>query len=441
MKKQAPAVKNTNGFRKSPSFYKTLAWSFYDWANSAHSTIIVTFIFSVYFARSVYGDETQGSAVWAHMSGVAALLIAVCAPFFGALSDALRQKRLWLFVFTMICIITTAGLWFVEPDKSFIPLALVLLTLSLFSVEMGESFNNAILPDITTEKNIGKVSGLGWGLGYIGGLVCLVLSLFLFVGLGNVQPILALDKDSLENIRAVAPFAALWMLVFSLPIFIAYRDIYHTKPPRDFSGKVFKEAFNDLKTTILSLIQIKDKNLLLYLLSSAIYRDGLITIFAIGGLYAAGVHHMSFDEILIFAIGLNITAGLGSFGFSFLNDKLGSKQTIIISLIGLIGVGALILMTNDKATFMTLGYALGLFMGPCQSASRVFMAQISPKDKMGEYFGFYALTGKSVAVTGPFLYGFCVTLFDSQKAGMLSLLGLLLLGLLILLKVRDIHKS
>lgn len=420
---------------------KALAWALYDWANSAHSTIIVTFIFSVYFARSVYGDETQGSAVWAHMNGIAALLIAVLAPFCGALSDALRQKRLWLFIFTLICIVSTAGLWFVEPDKSYVPLALILLTVSMVAVEMAVSFNNAMLPDITTEENMGKISGLGWGLGYIGGLVCLVLSLFLFVGLGDIQPLIQLDTEKLESIRLTAPFAALWMLVFSIPIFLVYKDMHYSKPPRDFSKKAYWDALKSVKKTLKALIEVKDRNLLLYLVSSAIYRDGLITIFAIGGLYAAGVHNMSFDEILIFAIGLNITAGLGSFAFSYFNDKLGSKQTIIYSLIGLIGVGGLILLTDDKTMFMNLGYVLGFFMGPCQSASRVFMAQISPKDKMSEYFGFYALSGKSAAITGPFLYGVCVTIFDSQKVGMFSLLCLLLLGLVLLLKVKDIHKK
>lgn len=415
------------------------AWSLFDFGNSAHSAVIATFIFSVYFARAVYGDETQGSALWAHMTGIAALGTALIAPFIGALADQTGRHKTALFIVTAITITFTALLYYSYPDVSSVWYCLIIAGLSFVFIELSVVINNAMLLRVTDHDSLGRVSGLGWGLGYIGGLICLILCLVLFVGLGDFNPLVTLDEETSQNIRVTAPFAALWFAIFALPLFF----IFPTTAKKDATPlkKAAPKAWKQVKSTLKNLISLDDKNLIYFLIASALYRDGLVTLFAVGGLYAAGTFQMDFTEILIFAVGLNFMAGIGAFAFGFLHDKIGTKATIIISLIGLIAVGSATLAIDSKTTFLVLALLLGVFMGPCQSASRVFIGEIAPKDQMNEYYGYYALTGKSIAFTGPILFGLLTSISNSQRVGMLSVIILLGLGLTLLLKVKNNYKN
>lgn len=407
-----------------------LSWCLFDFGNSAHSAIVATFIISVYFARVIYGDETAGSALWAQMTGLSALLTALCAPFLGAYCDLHSAKKKGLIVTSLITIIATAGLFFMKGEPSFVYPTLLLAGLSLLALELAVSVNNAMLFDIAPAEKRGRISGFGWGFGYIGGLISLIACLLLFVGLGDIlQPLIKFDNGSHLDIRITALFTALWFLIFAIPIFLFYQEA--DRPVREK-----RHVFEDVKKTVRNLIQLKEPQLIKFLIASALYRDGLITLFAVGGLYAAGTFAMDFSEILIFAIGLNITAGFGAIGFGFLDDKLGSKTIIILSLLGLILVGCATLIVQSKLVFIGLALLLGLFMGPCQSASRVFMAEMSPPTRQTEFFGFYALTGKSIAFTGPILFGFLTQISGSQRIGMLAVIFLLISGLSIMLTVK-----
>jgi MFS transporter, UMF1 family len=410
------------------------AWCLYDWANTAFGTVILTFIYSVYFAKGIVGDETHAASIWAYAIAISGLVIAVLSPVFGSIADHTGRRKPWIFGFNLICVIATALLWFGMPGASDTQILMILglVILGNIGFEMAIVFYNAMLPDISGSKNMGRLSGLAWGLGYLGGLSCLVLVLFGVIGLGPVEPLLHLPTENSQHVRAAALLTAGWIFVFSLPLFIFTPDA-----PR--SGLSIAQAVkNGLKSLADTIRHIRgEKNIFTFLVSAAIYRDGLNTLFAIGGLYAAGQYGMSFEQILIFAIGLNVTAGFGAMGFSFLDDKKGSKTVILISLMGLVMTGGVILWVDDLYWFIGLAMLLGIFIGPAQAAGRTLCARLSPPEKVTQIFGFYSLTGKSIAFLGPLTYGLATEVFDTQKAGMVTIIGFWLLGALLLSLVRE----
>ena len=409
-----------------------LSWCLYDWANSVLATIIFTFVFAVYFSRGVVGDEVIGSAYWGYTIGIAGIIIALSSPILGAISDAFGPRKPIMMGLTSITILSTFAMFWVMPDPSYIAMALILVGIATIGFELAQAQYNAMLSDIAPQGKIGRVSGYAWAMGYFGGLICLILALIGFIGLGEGTGILGLTEDNSLNVRATCILTAAWYFIFALPLFLYVPD--RAKIPRQ-KGLITK-ALKNLWVTLKSLIKT-DKNILRFLVSSAIYRDGLNTLFTVGGLYAAGTFGMTFTEILIFAIGLNITSGIGAIVFAFMDDKRGAKITIIVSLIALIMLGIGIMIIDDKTHFMILALALGLFIGPAQSSSRSLMARLAPPQKSTELFGLYAMTGKSIAFTGPLLFAFLTQISGSQRIGIAAIIALWILGLILLLKVKE----
>ncbi|MAZ76120.1 MAG: MFS transporter [Micavibrio sp.] len=410
------------------------SWCLYDWANTAFGTVIITFIYGVYFSKSLVGDEIEGSALWGYAIAGSGVAIALLAPFLGAVADHAGSRKKWIAFFSALCIVATSLLWFSEnPDGSKnIVLILILVAIANLGLELGQVFYNAMLPNIAPPHMKGRLSGWAWALGYMGGLASLVVCLFVFVGLGDIAPIFELSKEKNEHIRIVGPFIALWFLVFMLPLFLFVKD-------QAADEEALPSAVRDgWKQLIDSFHHIKEfKSLFLFLIASAIYRDGLVTLFALGGVYAAGQFGMNFTEILIFAIGLNVAAGLGAFGFAFLDDAIGSKKTIIYSLVGLIVVGGIILLTSDKYVFIGLSMVLGIFMGPVQAASRTMVARLSPPHILTQAYGFYAFTGKSISFLGPLSFGLATTAFATQQAGMATIVLFWVVGFVMLWWVKE----
>lgn len=410
------------------------SWCLYDWANTAFSTVIITFVFSVYFSRQIAGDEITGSAQWGFAIGLSGLIIAILAPIMGAIADHAGGRKKWIFSLSMLCIVPCAMLWFAVPGgaTSHIFMILSLVMLANMGLELSQVFYNALLPHITPPEKRGRVSGWAWGLGYLGGLSALAIALFGFMGFGDVKPLLTLSTENFEHIRITGPFIALWFLLFMLPL------LFFTDDPGIKTLRFWDALTKGLHQLMQSVKNARHhKNFLLFLIASAIYRDGLVTLFAIGGVYAAGQFGMDFSEILIFAIALNVTAGLGAFAFAYADDSYGSKKTIVFSLIGLIVIGGAILMIEDKLWFIISACGLGVFMGPVQAASRTMVSKLCPLDMITQGYGLYAFTGKSIAFMGPLLFGLVVTLFETQQAGMMSIILFWVIGLLLLLKVKE----
>lgn len=410
------------------------AWCLYDWGNSAFATVIITFVFSVYFGRGMIGDENAGAAQWSMAIAVSGAIIAVLSPVLGAVADHYGSRKPWVLFFTLLCAGSTALLYFGMPQAGSgnILFVLAMIVLANTAFEIALVFNNAMLPHLAPPEKLGRISGWAWGMGYAGGLVCLVLALFFLVGLGDVAPLLPLPQADSENIRAVGPLVALWMIVFMIPMLLLTPDV-----PRSALSlpQTVRRGLGQLRETARTIRQ--QGNLARFLLASAIYRDGLNTLFAVGGLYAAGTFGMNFQEILLFAIGLNVASGIGAAGFAYMDDLRGSKQTVLLSLVGLLVSGVAILLVQDKVLFTSLALIMGLFIGPVQSASRTMAARLAPPDQIGQTFGIYSLTGRVVSFFGPAAYAWAVMAFASQRAGMATILLFWLAGMVLLCTVRE----
>ena len=406
------------------------SWCLYDWANSAYPTVVTTFVFGAYFTTAVAETPESGTAAWGYAVGIAGLAVALLSPVLGAIADRGGRRKPWLAVLTLIGVTTTAMLWFTRPDSADIMWALVFVTLSSIAFEFGMVFYNAMLPDLAGPGRVGRVSGWGWALGYAGGLTCLVIALFGFVKAET--PLFGIPTEAAAHVRAVVLLAAAWFGLFSLPLFLFTPDRAATGLG---AGRAVREGLATLRAT---LRDIREYGMILrFLVARMFYADGLVTLFAVGGIYAAGTFGMDFGEVVQFGIALNVTAGLGALGFAWADDKIGAKAVIVISLIALIGLGAAALVVESKSGFLYIGMALGVFVGPAQSASRSMMARLAPEELRTEMFGLYALSGRATSFLGPIAFGFATSLFDSQRAGMATILVFLAVGLLLLLPVRE----
>jgi UMF1 family MFS transporter len=407
-----------------------LAFCLYDAGNSAFATVIITFVFSVYFERGIVGDETRGAALWSYAIAASGFLVAILSPVLGAVADHYGARKPGLALFSALCVIPCALLYFAAPGM--VTLALALLVVANTAFEIALVYANAMLPHLAPPGKIGRVSGWAWGAGYAGGLACLVLALFLLVGLGDMKPLLPLPREHSEYVRAAGPLTALWFAALTIPLLLWTHDV--EKTGLTIAASV-RKGLRQLRDTARAVRH--HKNLLNFLIASALYRDGLNTLFAVGGIYAARTFGMSFTEILVFAIGLNITAGLGAVAFAHADDRWGSKRTVMLALAGLTGTGITILLVQDKYIFIACALALGIFMGPAQAAGRTWAARLSPPGMIAQTYGLYSLTGKAVSFFGPLAFGLATDAFDSQRAGMATIILFWLAGMALLVKVKE----
>lgn len=411
--------------RKKESTLELISWGLYDWANSGFFAVIQTFVFATYFLTSVAQDDTAGSLQWGNTIGAAGLVIAICAPFIGAVADQLGRRKPWIAWFSMLCIFATAALWFVEPSQQYAILALVLVFLATVGSEFAIIFYNAMLPDLASEERIGRWSGWSWGLGYAGGLACLLVALFVFVDANN--PPFSLEKATAEHVRATFILVAVWYLVFAIPMFLFTSDRPRTKIT--LTGAV-KLGWKQLKASVKNVKSYQ--SIVRFLIARMIFIDALATVFAFGGIYAAGTFNLGPRDVLLFGIGLNLTAGIGAVVFGWLDDKMGSRNTILWSLAGLIFATSSVLLVTDILWFWVFGLILGLFVGPVQAASRTYMARVSPPGLQNQMFGLMALSGKVTAFMGPLLVGWLTYLSGSQRIGMSIIVVLFILGFILL---------
>jgi len=330
---------------------------------------------------------------------------------------------------TYISIFGSIMLYFAMPGE--IMKALTWFVIANIGFELGGVFYNAYLPEIAPENKIGRVSGYGWSFGYVGGLLCLVIAM---VGFVNPEiPWFGFSKIAGENIRATNILVAVWFGIFSLPMLLKLKSHPPTKNKKSEFNVL--SGINELIHTFREII--KYKQVIKFLLARMIYNDGLVTIFAFGGIYAAGTFGFSFEEIMIFGIVLNVTAGIGAFTFGFLDDKLGGKLTIQITLICLIAAGLMAIFAKSKFIFWISGIMVGIFSGPNQAASRSLMGRFTPRSKENEFYGFFAFSGKMTAFIGPLFLGILTQVFDSQRAGVSIVVILFVLGLFLLKDINE----
>ncbi len=402
-----------------------VAWALYDWANSAFGAVIVTFVFATYFSQGIASDSVTGTAQWGWALTASAMIGAVLGPILGAIADNGGRRKPWIFVFTWVCILATGLLWFAEPDPSWVLFTLIAVVIANLGLEMAGVFYNGMLKDLSDPDRMGRLSGWAWGLGYLGGLGCLIVALFGFVQ--TETPLFGLDKETAEHVRATGPLVALWLAVFSVPLFLLTPD----KPVGGLPAFVaVRQGLTQLYQTITHL---KDHGKVVhFLFARMLYIDGLNTLFAFGGIYAAGTFGFELADVITFGILLNVTAGIGAFAFAWLDDRLGPKTVILIALTGLFICGLGAVLTHNVQHFWIIGGLLGVFVGPTQAASRTLMAKLAPPEQQTEMFGLYALSGKVTAFLGPFILGTVTVWADSQRAGMATILLFFAAGFILL---------
>jgi len=404
---------------------KVFNFALYDFANSAFTTIIITFIFSTYFAKQIAPNAVLGQSYWGWTIGITGLLVALAGPLIGSFADKKNCTEFFIKLFTIICVSLTSLLWFSKPSEKYLLYTLIIVALANFFYELSLIFYNSILKRISNSNNLGKSSGYSFALGYIGGILILIVCIKIFID-NDVLPF-GLSKENSENIRATSIVVALWYLLFSIPFLFSLK--------KKIKNKIEKSSNNIKK--IKNLFWDKGlNNLGKFLIARMLYADGLNAIIIMGGIFAVGVFNLEIKDLLILSILMNITAFIGAIIGGYANDKFSSKSVIIFSLIGLIFSSTIILFVQTKIFFLIFASINGFFIGPIQSASRVFITKSIDKNNQASGFGLFALSGKLTSFIGPLLVSTLTYISNSQRIGFSAAIILLLIGLLILLKVK-----
>jgi UMF1 family MFS transporter len=408
------------------------AWSLWDWGSAAWNAVITTFVFGPYVVRGVVGDAEPGGLsanTWLGISSAAAgLLIALIAPVTGQRADAGGRRKRSLAVWSGMVVATMIALYTVRDEPAYLWAALVLLAAGAVFAEFAGVSYNAMLPQVSTPETVGRVSGFGWSMGYFGGIVLLLICY-----VGFIAPDVGwfgVTSEGGENIRTLAVFSAAWFAVFAVPVLFAVPE----KPPGPARRRVSFFASYRLLVADVKGLFARDRNSVYFLIASALYRDGLAAVFAFGAILAVSVYGMATDDVLIFGIVANITAALGALVLGRVEDRVGPKRIIMISLVGLITTSMILLFAQGTTMFWIFGLLLTLWVGPAQASSRSFLAQVAPEGREGEMFGLYATTGRAASFLAPGLFALFSGLF-SDRIGIVGIALVLGMGALAMIGV------
>jgi MFS transporter, UMF1 family len=394
---------------------RVFIWTLFDFANTSFSIIVVTFLYAVYFKKTVAGNEAIGDLYWSLSTSIAMAITAFISPVLGAIADYRAGKKRFLLFFTLLCILGTASLYFIGPGQIF--WGIFLFVLANVGFEAGLVFYDAFLPEITAPKNYGRVSGYGFGMGYFGSLATLAI----------IYPFIEASM-----IKESFPVAALFFLIFSLPIFFFLKE---KRTKVDEKQSVVSIGFSRVWSTLTHLKHYK--NLAIFLVAFFFYIEGVNTIIFFSGNYASTTLGFTEMELLIFFIVVQTTAIAGSVVLGIVADKIGQKRTIVITLFMWLATVTLAYFVYDKMGFYIVGLLAGSAMGSCQSTSRSLMSRLTPPEKKTEFFGFYSFFGKSSAVIGPLVFGLVSFISGDQRLAIISIAFFFIVGLLILSKVKD----
>ena len=432
-------------------------WMLFDWAAQPFFTVITTFIFGPYFVSRMASDPATGLAVWGYGIAAAGLAIAVLSPILGSIADQTGPRKPWIALFAAIKITSLCLLWFAAPGSS---VFLVVLFFSLASVaaEFSTVFNDSMMPRLVPKNEIGRISNMAWGLGYLGGMVALIFVVAFMAGspetgktIAGLDPILGLDPKLGEDARATGPLSAAWYFLFILPMFFFTPDAAKGIPLRP----AVREGLSELKSTLGEIR--KRSGIFRFLVARMIYQDGVNALLALGGAFAAAMFHWSITEIGLFGIILNVVAIVGCLVAARLDVALGSKAIVMISLVMLsiatIGIvstgpgytlfgawmmpgadsGGLFGTPAEKA-YIFFGLLIGLAFGPVQASSRSYMARSVTAAESGRYFGIYALAGRATSFAAPFMVATITAVSGSDRLGMAAIVLFLGVGLAILIR-------
>jgi MFS transporter, UMF1 family len=411
------------GHRPATSRAQIFVWSLFDFANTSFSVLIVAVGFSLYFKGIVVGGSGRGDFFWGLTVSLSMLLTALIAPVLGAASDQGHSRKLYLLGFTLVSVVCTALLYFVGPGM--ILIGALLFILANIGFEGGIVFYDAFLPLLATREKLGRISGYGFAMGYVGSLTSLMIAMPLYAQ-GFVP-------ENLPNVRFSFVIAAGMFLLFSLPLFIFLKD---ASPVSVRGGSYLRAGFRRVRETISHLQSYKQVGL--FLIAFFLYNDGILTVISFASIFAEESLSFTLREILILFAIVQASAIGGSLLFGWMTDRIGPKHSIIISLICWIGVVIGAYFVASKLMFYGIGIVAGACMGGSQSASRSLMAMLTPAEREAEFFGFYdGFCGKASAVIGTFVFGALSWATGSQRIAALSVGLFFLAGLALLYFVND----
>lgn len=418
---------------------RVMAWALWDWGTQPFATVITTFVFAVYITSKSFGAGNTPALALSTSTAIAGVIVALIAPVLGQRADrsghTVRNLR-WQ---TWALVAISASLFFVAPDPKWLWPGLALLGIGSIISELAGVNYNATIEQVASPKNVGRVSGLGWGMGYMGGIVVLLLIYFTLIA-----------PDTLENgldVRYGMLVCAAWTLLFTIPTFLVIRDREQVRSERRPVGIL--SAYRDVFRTIKGLWH-EQRELFWFLIASALFRDGLAGVFSFGAVIATSTFGFTAGSVIIFGAAANIVAGLATIASGLLDDVLGPRTVILGSLVGLIacGVGVFALHDGGPKVFWSLGLIMCMFVGPAQSAARSYLARIIPAGRSGEIFGLYATTGRAISFLAPTLFGLSISLGaaltgreNTQYWGILGIVMVLLVGLVAMLMVRPSRRA
>ena len=454
--------------------WPVIAWGLWDWGSAAFNAVITTFVFTVYLVSDSFGPKADNESALSIGLAVAGLFIALLAPVTGQRSDRGGRTVFWLGGYTAVVVVVSAFLFLVRPEPGYLWLGIVLLGVGNIFFELASVNYNAILNHLASKDRIGAVSGLGWGMGYLGGIVLLLI---LYVALVGPSPLISFPAGTGMGVRVAMLVSAVWFGLSALPVLInrsrrlgrtgaeasddeVSEGMASAEPGRDRAGmeaepeeavshqgehkESLLTSYKLLWRTLLQLHHFQPR-LLWFLLAAAVFRDGLAGVFTYGGIIAQNTFGFSSGDVIIFAIVANIVAGIATIGAGRLDDRFGPRNVIMASLIILVLAGLLVFFLHTAGTvaFWILGLLLSACVGPAQSAARSFLARLIPEGQEGEIFGLYATTGRAVSFMAPMMYGVFIYLGTrvvgpgANYWGILGIVTVLATGLLLMLRVGD----
>ena len=437
-------------------------WFLFDWASQPFFTLVTTFVFAPYFAARIASDSVQGQELWGYAAAIAGLIIAILSPSLGAAADASGRKKPWIAFFSLLIVIGSSILWIGAPDQQhLIPTILIAFVIATIGAEFAIVFTNAMMPDLVSTNYLGRLSGYGWAIGYIGGLISLILVLGFMAGnpdtgktVFGIEPIFGLDPKLGEGDRASGPFSAIWYIIFALPLFLFVKE----SPQKADYKSTLITGLSSWKYIIQNLSN--NKNIFVYLFANMSYKDGLAALFTFGGIYAASALNWGTIQIGIFGIIILVGSTIGSFIGGRLDDKLGSKLILQSSLFVLIICCIGIVSTDSRHIFffiqvspalpadplfssapeimyLILGVLIGAVSGPLQAASRTLLIKLAPKDEITHYFGLFAMSGKLTSFLAPLSVAVVTGIAQSQRVGISVIIAFFALGTLLLIWVNE----
>ena len=428
-------------------------WVMFDWACQPFFTLVTTFVYAPYFAAAVVGDGAQGQALWGYAAAFAGFVVAIFSPMLGAVADASGRRKPWIAAFGVLFVVGSLILWEGRPgaaDTIFI--ALVGFAVASIGVEFATVFNNSMMPTLVPPERLGRLSGLGWGMGYLGGLLSLIVVLgFLAANpetgrtLLGVEPLFGLDAAQREGDRVTGPLTAVWFMIFVLPLFLFTPDGKTAMRLGPAVGAGLRNFFAMVREVR------RHRNRMIFLLANMIYTNGLGALFAFGGIYAATQFGWGTIEMGLFGIFIVVCSTIGAFACGPLDDKIGSKPVIAGALIVLILMSLAIIATDrdtvllfpatpkapdgglfgsmPEKLYFLFGAAIGTAAGPLQASSRTLLARLAPREQIGQFYGLFALSGKLTSFVGPLAVAAVTTITQSQRAGFSALIVFFVIGL------------